>query len=115
MSAKTGERFDRDKMAREHARRHIDTDAGVAKVYHLPGNAPPREVRLLEVNTNVVGSTLLEPIDFGVDAGNPNGHTLVVLDVTPEQWDAIREGRLQLPAGWSLDGSQEMPARRKPR
>ena len=46
----------------------------------------------------------LEALDFGVDVGQPGGHVLHVVDVTPEQWDRVRAERLALPAGWSLSG-----------
>lgn len=52
-----------------------------------------------------------EPIDFGVDVGNDNAHTLYVLDVTPDQWEAIQSGAMLLPGGWNLDGSQELGRR----
>ena len=52
--------------------------------------------------------TELEPIDFGVNIDGADGHTLIVLDVTPAQWEAIREGRLALPAGWTLERAQEL-------
>ena len=41
----------------------------------------------------------LEPIDFGVDVGGADSHTLLVLDVTVAQWDKIRRGELALPDG----------------
>jgi hypothetical protein len=47
----------------------------------------------------------LEPIDFGVDVQG-NEYTLLVLDVTPAQWDRIDRRDITLPAGWSLDGAR---------
>jgi hypothetical protein len=52
-------------------------------------------------------TTPLEPIDFGVDTGSSNAHSLYVLDVTPSQWDDIQSGNLDLPNGWSLEGKQD--------
>ena len=49
-----------------------------------------------------------EPIDFGVDIGSAEAHTLYVLDATPAQWNAILSKKLPLPAGWTLDGGQEL-------
>src|SRR5438105_1334818 len=107
MAVTAGERFDRDRMAALYARRHRKTDAGVVDVYHLPGGAAPREIRLLEVNSRVPETVGLEPIDFGVNVDGPDAHVLVVLDVTPKQWEAIRNGRLALPAGWTLEGAKK--------
>jgi hypothetical protein len=100
--------FDRDSLAQWYARRHFGTDSGVAEIYYLPSGALPREIRLLEVNQLISETTPLEPIDFGVDIGGADPHTLYVLDVTPAQWEAIKRRELALPAGWTLDGSQSI-------
>lgn len=99
--------IDRDDLARWYAQRHLDTDTGVERVFYLPANAPAREIRLLEVNRMISETTPPEPIDFGVDIGSENSHTLYVLDVTPSQWEAIQRRDLELPAGWTLDRRQE--------
>ena len=103
--------FDRDGLAKWYARRHYHTDPGVRDVYHLPGNAPDREIRLLEINGLIPDRSppALEPVDFGVNDSDADGHTLVVLDVTPSEWDSIRAGCLHLPPGWTLDGQQHLP------
>jgi len=31
---------------------------------------------------------------------------LFVLDVTPDQWERIRQESLSLPQGWSLEGAE---------
>ncbi len=114
MPGATGTAFDRDALAQWYARRHLETDSGVEEIYYLPANAPPREIRLLEVNRLISETTPLEPIDFGVDVGGAEGHTLYVLDVTPAQWLAVRNGETPLPAEWTLDNAQ-MIAKRQPR
>lgn len=111
------EPFDRDEMAAFYAKRHRKTDPGVREIHYLPTNAPPREIRFVEVNEVMAEAASPEPIDFGVEGGTPNAHRLIVFDVTPAQWEAIRAGRLDLPAGWTLEGSQEVgggrPRRRR--
>lgn len=94
------------KLARWYAQRHYKTDAAIEEVFYLPANAPEREIRLVEVNDSIAGRSVpLEPIDFGVDIGSAEGHTLMVLDVTPAQWKKIAGNKLALPGGWSLEGS----------
>ena len=99
--------FNREEIAGAYARRHLNTDPGIRTVYYLPAGAPEREIRFLEVNElmAVRENDPLEPIDFGVDIGGDDSHTLLVLDVTPAQWERIRRGELPLPYGWSLDES----------
>lgn len=98
--------FDTLKLARWYGRRHYKTDAAIQEVFYLPTNAPEREIRLIEVNGAIAErSSPLEPIDFGVDIGGAEGHTLLVLDVTPAQWKKIEGNKVALPSGWSLEGA----------
>jgi hypothetical protein len=99
--------FDRDEMARHYAARHLRTDPGIAAVIYLPGEAPEREIRFVEVNELIADRAQdpVEPIDFGVDVGGPTSHKLMVVDVTPAQWERIDRKEIPLPSGWSLDGA----------
>lgn len=96
--------FDRDQQAQEYARRHLEVDEGIRSIYYLPTAAPEREIRLIEVNDAIVArdEDPIEPVDFGVAPGGSNEHRLLVADVTPDQWEEIRQRRRKLPRGWSL-------------
>ena len=100
--------FDRDTMAAWYANRHLAFGLGGDRIFHLPTNADPREIRFVEVGSRFREITPLEAVDFGVAIDGPNAHTLIVLDVTPSQWDAIQRGRLALPDDWTLEGSHEL-------
>jgi hypothetical protein len=100
--------FDRDAMAAFYAKRHKVTDPSVREIHYLPTGAPANEIRFVEVNEAIAGTADPDPIDFGVDAGTPDEHKLIVLDVTPKQWEEIREGTLHLPPGWTLEDAQEI-------
>src|SRR3954469_18070672 len=100
--------FNRDSMAWVYAKRHKETDPAIREIHYLPTGAPPKEIRLVEVNEAITGTASPEPIDFGVDAGSANEHKLIVFDVTPEQWEEIQAGTLELPPGWVLKDSQEI-------
>jgi hypothetical protein len=99
--------FDRDRLARHYAALHFRVDPGVREVYHLPTNAPERVVRLLEVNDEIVERSLApyEPIDFGVNRGEADEHTLSILDITPRQWGELQSDPSRLPPTWSLEGA----------
>lgn len=108
MVATTEIAFDRDSWARVYAQRHLDLDSGIVQVRYLPTNAPPREIRLLEVNKLISDMVPLEPINFGVGMDEIDRHSLYILDVTPSQWEAILKKSVSLPDGWTLDGSVEL-------
>src|SRR5437773_1499807 len=97
--------FNRDGMAARYAKKHLKTDPGIREVYYLPTNSPEREIRFIEVNEMIADreSDPLEPIDFGVNSGDEDAHSLFILDVTPDQWDRIRLGELKLTSGWSFE------------
>jgi hypothetical protein len=96
--------FDRDAMAVWYAKQHRKIDPGIQQIYYLKTGAPPREIRFVEINHLLadMNDDVLEPVDFGVDTGSENEHKLFVLDVTPTQWGEIDQGKLSLPAGWTL-------------
>lgn len=100
--------FNRDDLARWYARQHLKTDPGIHDIYYLKDGAPEREIRFLEINSLLCSPSdnLLQPIDFGVDTGMESAHKLYILDVTTEQWDQIQNGKLSLPAEWSLEGAE---------
>jgi hypothetical protein len=94
----------RDEVAAWVAKKHIIADSGIREVWYLPREAPPDEIRLLELNDRLAGpEPQAEPIDFGLDLDGAS-FRLFVADVTSEQLDQIEQDPSRLPSGWSLDG-----------
>lgn len=102
--------FHRDALALFYAKQHLKTDAGVKRVVYLPKNSPEREIRFVEVNDLISerGLRQLVPIDFGIDIGQSSFHSLLIVDVTPEEWKEIEAGKLAIPAEWSLDEMEDL-------
>jgi len=94
-------------MAHWMARKHLVSDSGIREIWYLPQGSPPDEIRLLEVNDRLALSDAeaarIEPIEFGL-AGQDTRFKLLVADVSGDQLDAIKAGRLDLPRGWELSG-----------
>lgn len=105
-------RFDRDVMSKHYAIRHMKTDPGIRAIYYLPTGAHDREIRLVEVNDDIVPreTERFEAIDFGVDIKSDNSHRLLIVDMTPSQWEKVEANELQLPEGWSLTDKVEWRA-----
>jgi len=101
--------YNRDSLAEFYAHQHLNTDVAVKKVVYLPQNSPEREIRFIEVNDLMSerGPRELVPIDFGIDMGQSSFHSLLVVDVTLEERDAIEKGILGIPYEWSLEENRE--------
>jgi len=97
----------RDQVAAWIARKHLAADPGITDVWHLPGNASEREIRLVEVNALLaeLPNEEIIPIDFGFNVEG-SVFSLLVLDVTPDQWERLQAGALPLPATWTLQDKQ---------
>jgi hypothetical protein len=96
----------REDFARWIALQHLDFDPSISEVYYLPLNAPPREVRLIEVNRSLHLRTEIgpvEPLDFSFDIKGMEPFLLLVADVSPYEWEALIHDRLAPPRGWCLD------------
>lgn len=107
--------FDRDRLATWYAMRHLSVDDAIRDVFYLPTDAPDREIRLVEVVDDGVPAETdpLVPVDFGVDIGSDGEHSLLVIDVSVEDWERVKTGDLALPAGWRIDGAR--PTRKRSR
>ena len=99
----------KDCQAHWYGRQHFDVDKNLIAVYYLPENAPPNEIRLLEVSRDLAIPELapIEALDFSEKQGHL-GRTLFVADVTPGQFEAIRKGTVSLPPGWSMTDAQRV-------
>ena len=95
--------FDRDSMATWYATQHLKVDEGITEVVYLPTNAGEREIWFLEINADMLDADdSLEPVSYGVDMGTGMEHELLVIDVTPAQYERIRGNTLPLPGTWTL-------------
>lgn len=99
----------REEFARWIARRHFAIDKGFSRILYLPFDAPPKEVRLLEVNdlAHIPERAPVEAVDFMPEISGIE-YSLFVADVSPRQFEAIGRGEIELPEGWSLKDAQDL-------
>jgi hypothetical protein len=99
----------RDEFAHWIAHRHFAIDKGVSHILYLATGAPPKEVRLLEVNVlaNIPENAPVEAVDFMPDVAGID-YSLFVADVSPRQFEGIQKGLIALPQGWKLEGACEI-------
>ncbi|HET6878617.1 MAG TPA: hypothetical protein VFI31_00495 [Pirellulales bacterium] len=96
---------DRDEVARWVAKKHFIADSGIREVWYLPKEAPPHEIRLLEVNDRFIpNEDSVDATDVGLNVGG-SPFQLSIADVSTDQLEQLKGDPTRLPAGWSLDGS----------
>jgi hypothetical protein len=86
-----------DAVAINIAKSHMTEDQSTVAIYRAQG---VDEVRLIEVTSSVGTTNDILPFRFGPrpDVGVPYPSVVVLL--SPEEWDSVKGGRLQLPEGW---------------
>ena len=99
------------RVATELAHRHFDLVQGVEQIFLLKKtgteSSSTEPIKLLEVNRETVACGIM-PVYFGPSREVP--YPLVVLDVTPREFNRLRKGKLTLPDGWKI--GREIPKRR---
>jgi hypothetical protein len=111
----TGEAPDKKKaFAIWLARQHLGIDSHIQEVIYLPAGAPENEIRLVEINSKLY----LDPADDAIvpvemtPAVSGLPYKVRVADITPEQWDKVKQHANMLPLGWSLADSVKTGRRR---
>jgi hypothetical protein len=86
-------------VARELAAAHRAEDPETSNVYLAPAE---EEVRLIEITTAVSSAEpgKVLPFRFAKRPDLDLPYDAVVVLLSPEEWDQVRDGRLALPEGW---------------
>lgn len=96
----------KDVEARELARKHYQIEDGITQIFRVTQGAelesdPNTPIILLEANSNTVPSGVT-PIRFGPDPDVGIHYPIVIVEVTPEEFEKIQTQELKLPPGWNL-------------
>lgn len=104
---KKAEKADRYKAARRLAEAHYQTDSGITQIFRLRRAKDQAEVKsdepikLLEINSNTIPSGIM-PLQFDPDLASGVAYPSVIVEITPEEFEALRVGKLKLPNDWKL-------------
>ena len=92
------------------ARAHYEVDPGLRAVYRLEGPDPnDLRIKLLEVNEQTVPTGIV-PVGFPAHPASGLHYPSIVIEVTPQEYEAIRHRQLDLPAGWEVRDAYARPA-----
>jgi len=89
-------------VAEQLAEAHRKEDPATTEVYVAEASD---EVRLVEVSGSVTPTATYEALPFKFKARPDQGvyYPSVVVLLSPEEWEAVKRGELQLPSGWDRD------------
>ena len=98
---------DKDEVAKNLARKHYDIEPGITRIFKLRdkpefeglSSAP---IKLLEVNVDTAPSGIM-PLYFGPVPSSGIPYPSVIVEVTPDEFERIKERELALPEGWTID------------
>ena len=100
----------KESVAAHLARRHFDIEPGLQRIVRLlrPGHEDDHgePLKLLEVNEYTTPDGIL-PLYFGPHAPSGIYYPSVIVEVTPEEFEAIQHDPASLPNGWTL--GEEFP------
>jgi len=99
---------EKDEVAASLIAWHFRIEPELRAIYRIISadeDAAGEPIKLLEVNAASVETGRVVPFAFG-SAGDIT-YPSVVAEVTPAEMDAIRQRKIALPAGWSLETARE--------
>ncbi len=92
------------------ARAHYEVEPGIRAIYRIEGPDPTDlRIRLLEVNEQTVPAGIM-PVGFPPHPPSGLHFPSVIIEVTPQEYEAIESNALQLPAGWIVRNDYKRPA-----
>lgn len=104
----------KENTAKILAQAHYRVEPGISRIFRIVGpktvEAQPSEpVKLLEINEDTLPLGI-RPIGFDAVPAMGIDWPSVIVEVTPDEFSEIEQGRLPLPPGWQIEG--EIPRER---
>jgi hypothetical protein len=92
------------------ARAHYEIEPGLRAIYRLEGPDPDDlRIKLLEVNEQTVATGIV-PVGFPPHPASDLHFASVVIEVTPQEYEALQSKQLNLPDGWEVRDVYQRPA-----
>jgi len=97
---------EKDQVALRLATAHYEIEPGITQIFRLNASAPaelqPDEpIKLLEVNEDTIAAGVM-PLGFGPLPEYGINFPSVIVEVTPVEYEQIRQKALPLPLNWSV-------------
>lgn len=105
---------EKDEEARKVAETHYAVDTGITQIFRITGGAdaetrPNEPIKLLEVNECTIPSGVM-PLRFAPTPARGIHFPLVIVEITPDEFEKMQARHLALPDGWTLGELLPRPA-----
>lgn len=93
----------KDAVVAELIRWHFNIEPQLRQIVRILSeneDDPKEPIKLLEVNAATFPTGSVEPFGFAPSAEVPCFTTIA--EITPEEFDLVKQGEIDLPTGWSL-------------
>ncbi len=92
-----------EEFVKELADQHADLERSIEKIIWFVSNND-KEIRLIEVIRTAMTADTVDVFNFSPSEGVP--FKLHIADVTPEDWQKVKQGKIALPTNWDLKTAQ---------
>jgi hypothetical protein len=86
-------------LVRQLVRNHFDLEEGIERIIWVK-NGETQDIRLIEVNRDTIPAGDFYAFYFAPSQDFPL--PIRIGDATPDEWEKIQRGEIDLPPGWSL-------------
>jgi len=88
-----------DKLVKEY----FDIEEGIKSIVWINPNQG-KEIWLIEVDTTAIPAGRVEPFYFKPSEEVP--YPVRIANITIDEWEGVKEGTIDMPEGWTLDGTE---------
>jgi len=90
-----------DKLVKEY----FDIEEGIKSIVWINPNQG-EEIWLIEVDTTAIPAGRVEPFNFKPNEEVP--YPIRIANITPDEWEGVKKGTIDMPEGWKLDGTERV-------
>lgn len=90
-----------DKLIKEY----FDIEEGIKSIVWVNPNQG-EEIWLIEVDTTAIPAGRVEPFYSKPNEEVP--YPVRIANITPDEWKAVQSGTIDMPEGWTLDGTERV-------
>lgn len=117
MIATNPDNSSKDELAQQLASLHYEDHPGISRIFRVltadtsSEEKPDEPIKLLEVNEDTIAAGI-QPLRFGPDPSGGVPYPLIVIELTPEEFEQLNRGGLELPKPWRLGSEYAPPSQR---